>query len=1136
MYSVLVAAMALHAGVHNLDKSSGIVDMLLPTEIADTFWTVSCDGTFVVQYLNDFDGDFIIVNNRNEESRVRGERSTVTTHSFVAQTRVIMIASVKSVSGNKKVLFSYACDAMPAALPSTLNTAGDVSHMNYGPNEQDYWILQCKEDEEVNITWTSFNISNDSLWMGQRENRVWSTFFNASGLDTADDFTFTSTGATYVFFTSEVDSAGGNFAFRYECLSNAIILPSSGIVDRLLPSKIADTVWTVSCDGIFMVQYLNDFGGDFIISIDGNEQSRVSGEHKTVTTKSFAADTTVTMTASMKTGNKKVLFSYACDAVPAALPSTLNTAGDVSHMNYGPNEQDYWILQCKEDEKVNITWTSFNIGNDSLWMGQRENRVWSTFFNASDLDTADDFTFTSTGATYVFFTSEVDSAGGDFAFRYECLSNAIVLPSSGIVDRLLPSKIADTAWTVSCDGIFAVQYLNDFGGDFIISIDGNEQSRVSGEDSRLRMQSFATYTTVTMTASMKTGNKKVLFSYACDAMPAALPSTLNTAGDVSHMNYGPNEQEYWILQCKEDEKVNITWTSFNIGNDSLWMGQRENRVWSTFFNASGLDTADDFTFTSTGATYVFFSSEVDSAGGDFSFRYECLSNAIVLPSSGIVDRLLPSKIADTAWTVSCNGAFVVQYLNDFGGDFIISIDGNEQSRVSGEDSRLRMQSFATYTTVTMTASMKTGNKKVLFSYACDAMPAALPSTLNTAGDVSHMNYGPNEQEYWILQCEAAMHITWTSFNIGNGSLWIGQRENRVWSTFFNASDLDTADDFTLISTGVTYVFFSSEVDSAGGDFAFRYECLSTPAPPTAEPSAVPTATPTTAPTALPTAAPTAVPTATPTTAPTPMPTTEAPSSAAMTWCTSDAQCKQHGDTAATCKDNGHCTCGDGFVKPFDAASGRRAHICVTSETRVSDVVYVTFDVACDGSSGKGARVGELVVDLVGGTVTDVREECGSLNVFVFVSDMPLLDVAAMDVAARLSEKVQASDLGLGDVLSAGLASVDALQCPTVPGVSQVYRTNAGECVPLSCLSGHTRVGSGTGSVCSSVTIAAPVEESTDSDDELAVGAIVGISVGVGLVAIAAVVLVVCYVSRKQTTEEPKSPSQNAPNEHSDVSV
>ena len=994
MYSVLVAAMALHAGVHDLDNSSGIVDMLLPTEIADTFWTASCDGAFVVQYLNDFDGDFIIINNRDEESRVSGERSTVTTHSFAAQTRVIMIASVKSVSGNKKVLFSWACDAVPAALPSTLNTAGDVSHVKYGANEGLSWQLQCDENEEVHITWTSFNISNDSLWMGHRENGTWSTFFNASGLDTAEDFTFTSTGSAYVVFMSSPDSDGGDFAFRYECLSNDIALPSSGIVDRLLPSKIADTVWTVSCDGTFVVQYLNDFGGDFIISVDGNDQSRVSGEDTRVAAQRFSAHTTVSMTASMKTGNKKVLFSWACDAVPAALPSTLNTAGDVSHMKYGANEGLSWQLQCDENEEVHITWMSFNIGNDSLWMIQRENGTWSTFFNASGLDTAEDFTFTSTGATYVVFMSSPDSAGGDFAFRYECLSNDIVLPSSGIVDRLLPSKIADTVWTASCDGTFVVQYLNDFGGDFIISIDGIEQSRVSGEDSRVAAQRFSAHTTVSMTASMKTGNKKVLFSWACDAVPAALPSTLNTAGDVSHMKYGPNEQNYWILQC--EAAMRITWTSFNIGNDSLWMIQRENGDWSTFFNTSDLDTAEDFTFTSTGSAYVFFSSEVASDGGDFAFRYECLSNDIVLPSSGIVDRLLPSKIADTVWTASCDGTFVVQHLNEFGGDFIISIDGIEQSRVSGEDSRVAAQRFSAHTTVSMTASVKTGNKKVLFSWACDAMPAALPSTLNTAGDVSHMNYGPNEQEYWILQCEAAMRITWTSFNIGNDSLWMIQRENGDWSTFFNASDLDTAEDFTFTSTGATYVFFTSEVDSAGGDFAFRYECLSTPAPPTAEPTAVPTATPTAAPSAVPTVAPTAVPTAAPT------------------------------------------------------------------------------------------------LSLV-------------------TSAVPSAAPTALP----------------------GVASVDALQCPTVPGVSQVYRTDAGKCIPLSCSSGFTRVRSGTVYVCISST-AAPLDEylaPTDSDDELAVGASVGISVGVGLFVIAAVVLVVCYVARKQTTEEPKSPSHNAPNKN-----
>ena len=813
MYSVLVAAMALHAGVHDLDNSSGIVDILLPSEIGATFWTASCDGTFVVQYLNDFDGDFIIMNNRDEESRVRGERSTVTTHSFAAQTRVIMIASVKSLSRNKKVLFSWACDDMPAALPSTLNTAGDVSHMKYGPNEQNYWILKCKEHEEVSIKWTSFNISNDSLWMIQREN------------------------------------------------------------------------------------------------------------------------------------------------------------GD-----------------------------------------------WTTFFNASDLDTAEDFTFTSTGATYVFFTSEVDSDGGDFAFRYECLSNDIVLPSSGIVDRLLPTKISDTVWTASCDGTFVVQYLNDFGGDFIISIDGIEQSRVSGEDSRVAAQRFSAHTTVSMTASMKTGNKKVLFSWACDAMPAALPSTLNTAGDVSHMKYGANVQEYWILQC--EAALHITWTSFDIGNDSLWMIQRVDGVWSTFFNASGLDTAEDFTFTSTGATYVFFSSEVDSDGGDFAFRYECLST----PAPPTAEPTATPTAVPTATPTAA----------------------------------------PTATPTAVPTAVPSGAPT-----AVPAVITAVPSTAPTAPRAG-------------TTAEPSVVPSATPSEIPEG----------------------------MTTTPTTTPF---QVRT------------SLPAGSTGTPTSLPERA-----TATPSAVPTAVPTAMPTTAPTPMPTTEAPISAAMTWCTSDAQCKQHGDTAATCKDNGHCTCGDGFVKPFDAASGRRAHICVTSETRVSDVVYVTFNVACDGSSGKSARVGELVVDLVGGTVTDVREECGSLNVFVSVSDMPLLDVAAMDVAARLSEKVQASDLGLGDVLSAGLASVDALQCPTVPGVSQVYRTDAGKCVPLSCSSGFTRVRSGTVYVCISST-AAPLDEylaPTDSDDELAVGAIVGISVGVGLFVIAAVVLVVCYVSRKQTTEEPKSPSHN----------
>ena len=261
-------------------------------------------------------------------------------------------------------------------------------------------------------------------------------------------------------------------------------------------------------------------------------------------------------------------------------------------------------------------------------------------------------------------------------------------------------------------------------------------------------------------------------------------------------------------------------------------------------------------------------------------------------------------------------------------------------------------------------------------------------------------------------------------------------------------------------------------------------------------------------------------------------TPESPSSVAAVWCSSDAQCQEHGDTSATCEQNGHCTCGDGFVKPFDAASGRRAHICVTSETRVSDVVHATFDVACDGSSGKGARVAEIVVDLVGGTVTDVREECGSLNVFVSVSDMPLLDVAAMDVAARLSENVQASDLGLGDVLSAGLASVDDLQCPTVPGVSEMSFI-AGECVPQSCSIGYTRASTGNVIVCVvSTTVpltTAPTTSTPDSGSSgLSTGAIVGICVGAGVVLIVAIVVAVCLLKKKKDVNPTQTITNSAP--------
>ena len=624
-------------------------------------------------------------------------------------------------------------------------------------------------------------------------------------------------------------------------------LGSSGTVDTLLPYDIGDTVWTVSCDGTFEVQYLNDFGGDFIISNNGNEESRVSGEHKTLITKSFAAHTNVTMTAHVKwvSGNKKVLFSWACDAVPAALPSTLNTAGNVSHLNYGPNEEVFWELQCAED--VRIMWSSFDIGNDDVWVWQRENAVETTKFNSSGSNIPEPLTFASTGYTYVTFTSDAASEHGGFAFRYECVANSTddnslntTSPSAphvdtGLVDTLLPSDIGDTVWTVSCDGTFTVQYLNDFGGDFIISNNGNEESRVSGEHKTLTTKSFAAHTNVTMTAHVKwvSGNKKVLFSWACDAVPAALPSTLNTAGNVSHLNW-PDEKVYWELQCAED--VRITWSSFDIGNDDVWVWQRENGVVTTKFTSSGSNIPEPLRFASTGYTYVTFISNVASEHGGFAFRYECVANSTdndtTSPSAphvdtGLVDTLLPSDIGDTVWTVSCDGTFEVQYLNDFGGDFIISNNGNEESRVSGEHKTLTTKSFAAHTNVTMTAHVKwvSGNKKVLFSWACDAVPAALPSTLNTAGNVSHLNYGPNEKVFWELQCAEDVRITWTSFDIGNDELrW--RSGNDAEETLFHASPgSNLPETSTIASNGATYVTFTSNAASEHGGFAFRYECV-----------------------------------------------------------------------------------------------------------------------------------------------------------------------------------------------------------------------------------------------------------------------------------------------------------------------
>ena len=349
-------------------------------------------------------------------------------------------------------------------------------------------------------------------------------------------------------------------------------------------------------------------------------------------------------------------------------------------------------------------------------------------------------------------------------------------------------------------------------------------------------------------------------------------------------------------------------------------------------------------------------------------------------------------------------------------------------------------------------------------------------------------------ECWSIACEGGrVGIRFNTFDTTAGTDFVNVYEMEGDEiTGFPFHESGEKNDTSYTFAGSVLVQFSTGWYVTGnGSLDFDYVCMS--GAPTAPPTPSPPITPIT---------------------PTPAPATDSPRSSSVKWCVSDEECAKYGDMGATCDtDKNQCTCGTGFENPRNKQNGDVAHICVNSATRVSDVVRATLDVDCDDGAGKGRRLASVAQSVVQGTVSETETECGSLNVFVHMDNVPLLDVAALDMAEELTAGMSAANDVVGTVQSAGLASMDALQCRDVTG-AEVVVILGGVCVPLKCTADHVLVGK----VC---TLLTPTPQ---TDDDFPVGAIVGICVG-GVALLLIVLLGLFVVCKKDNRENTVSETE-----------
>ena len=507
-------------------------------------------------------------------------------------------------------------------------------------------------------------------------------------------------------------------------------------------------------------------------------------------------------------------------------------------------------------------------------------------------------------------------------------------------------------------------------------------------------------------------------------------------------------------------------------------------------------------------------------------------------------------------TISCVGTLEMNYLLFYVGNFSVNSAATQVFYTTAYGPHFGTSRFTADGDVSFLAQgrqcYRGGCGGFQYSWGCN-MPAPelvnwdpapfnfTPScptttTLGTSGSISTEVDGT---ECWELACEGgSVGITFTEIHAtahatASGGRYVNVYEmdgDRVVGFPFHETGEKQGVSLTSAASSVLVQYRSSWARAENNSLAFDYICMGgATAGPTAlplGPSATPTPT-TSAPVDSLTVTPTDVtststpPTGLPVTS---VPLTEAPVSPSRKWCVTDVECQKHGDMGASCdRVTFKCTCSSGFEKPRHKRRGSVAHICVNEETRVSDVVRVALDVDCEDGAAKGNRVASAIRSIVQGTVLDVDTLCGSLNVLVHLDNVPLLEVAALDLAEELTSEMAAANDVVGTVLSAGLASMDALECRDVTG-AEVVVILGGVCVPLNCADNHVLVGR-------ECTLLTPTPQ---DDDDFPIGAIVGLCLGGG--ALLLIAGIVAYLLCKKDGPTPIGNNEPVATENKESAV
>ena len=517
-------------------------------------------------------------------------------------------------------------------------------------------------------------------------------------------------------------------------------------------------------------------------------------------------------------------------------------------------------------------------------------------------------------------------------------------------------------------------------------------------------------------------------------------------------------------------------------------------------------------------------------------------------SSGYVHKDDLSTLTTTHFPIPCTGTFELEYRLDSCGQFRVRNGMVLQNGKVFFNSPLRLWAYPTVEAGVVRFKAdglvrlerdpyfplyycQANSNSITYTWGCNKAAPSLPQrdapkftpncglfaskTLDAAGSVRVVAWpedGFENGKCWALACEGGtVEITFSKFYMSENFLNVYEMDGDQVANFsFHETGRGKLEQsYTFQGSVIVQYDFVAGWRSLQEELEFNYVCkVATRAPKTLSPTEPPA---------------TGVPS-------TPAPATESPHSSSVEWCVSDGECQKYGDEAATCDTyENKCTCGLGFEKPRNKHNGNVAHICVNNATRVSDVVHITLDVDCDDGAAKGQRLASVVRSVVKGTVSDVHTECGSLNVLVSMDNVPLLEVAALDMVEELTAGMSAAGDVVGTVQSAGLASMDALQCRDVKN-AEVVAILDGMCVPMKCAADHfldSLSGTVLGKVC--VVLTPSPSSSPSPSDSLAVGAIVGICVGaVAFISIIIIAIILCIKCKKESNPATSPDSEREP--------